>query len=117
MPEFSRSVLRICALEDGVVTISRVQASPPADSCGGGGESLPVGILVIPAFLPVQPSQINHCLPTLSPLLDHIDIHVEAQRFFDDLMLCQWRILETIRSQVNQARGRRDNAGASLLLL
>lgn len=115
MPEFDRDVLEGLRqpLEDGVVSVARVQASldfPAEVILVGAMNPCPCGFhndRVKPCSC--TPEQIRRYMGRISgPLLDRIDLHLEVPRLTQDELLSgkQGESSETIRERVMLARER-----------
>ena len=115
LPEFNRNVLEGMRqpLEDGQVTISRVQAAltyPSRFMLAAAANPCPCGFSTDPDKQCVcTPVQIQKYMSRISgPLLDRIDIHLEVPPVkFDELHgLPQGEPSKVIRSRVQKARQR-----------
>lgn len=115
LPEFNRSVLEVMRqpLEDGVVTISRVQATltyPSRFVLVAAANPCPCGFLTDPdKACTCNPMQIQKYMSKISgPLLDRIDIHVEVPSVkFDQLHgVPGGESSKAIRERVQKARKR-----------
>src|SRR6476659_8185787 len=115
MPEFDRPVLEALRqpLEDGVVTVSRVQASitfPAACILVGAMNPCPCGFKGLPEQQCVSsPTQcIKYAGKISGPLLDRIDLHIEVPRLKPDALLgaSSGECSDAIRERVCLARSR-----------
>lgn len=113
MPEFDRTVLEALRqpLEDGVVTVARVQASltfPAECILVGAMNPCPCGFKGLPEEKCVSnPSQCSKYTGKISgPLLDRIDLHIEVPRLKPDELLgaANGECSEAIRERVVAAR-------------
>jgi magnesium chelatase family protein len=113
LPEFRREVLEVLRqpLEDGIVTIARVQASiayPARFMLIAAMNPCPCGYFGDPQHgCTCSPTQIRKYQQRVSgPLLDRIDIHIEVPRLTpDDLLRTQpGEPSEAIRERVVRAR-------------
>lgn len=113
MPEFDRGVLEALRqpLEDGIVTIARVQASltfPAECMLIGAMNPCPCGFKGYPEEKCVStPTQCSRYESRISgPLLDRIDIHLTVPRLKpDELMQMEWgEPSARIRERVTRAR-------------
>jgi len=115
MPEFDRQVLEALRqpLEDGVVTVSRVQASitfPAETILIGAMNPCPCGFRGLPEQKCVSsPTQcIKYAGKISGPLMDRIDLHIEVPRLKPDELLgaSSGECSDAIRERVMSARER-----------
>jgi len=115
LPEFNRNVLEVLRqpLEDGIVTIARVQATltyPSRFMLAGASNPCPCGFLTDPDKpCTCSPQQVQRYMSRISgPLLDRIDIHVEVPPVkFDQLHgVPQGESSNILRARVQKARDR-----------
>ncbi|MEA2554502.1 MAG: magnesium chelatase family protein [Fimbriimonadaceae bacterium] len=115
MPEFDRQVLEALRqpLEDGVVTVSRVQASitfPAETILVGAMNPCPCGFRGLPEEKCVSsPSQcIKYAGKISGPLMDRIDLHIEVPRLKPEELMgaSSGECSDAIRERVVAARDR-----------
>lgn len=114
MPEFDRSVLEALRqpLEDGVVTVARVQNTitfPAECILIGAMNPCPCGFRGLPEqkCVSTPASCIKYAGKISGPLLDRIDIHIEVPRLKPDELLSRegGEPSDAIRERVVRARG------------
>jgi magnesium chelatase family protein len=115
MPEFERNVLEALRqpLEDGVVTVARVQASltfPAECILIGAMNPCPCGFKGLPEQKCVSSPTVcgRYASKISGPLLDRIDLHIEVPRLKPEELLAAptGECSEVIRDRVTRARDR-----------
>jgi magnesium chelatase family protein len=115
MPEFDRQVLEALRqpLEDGVVTVSRVQASltfPAECILVGAMNPCPCGFKGLPEQNCVSNPNVcgKYANKISGPLLDRIDLHIQVPRLKPEELLAapEGECSEAIRGRVQRARER-----------
>jgi magnesium chelatase family protein len=113
LPEFKRDALEVLRqpVEDGMITISRAQASftfPSSFMLVASMNPCPCGFYTDPARkCTCTPTQIHNYLRRISgPLYDRIDIHVEVPRLSEKELMAQPESehSDSIRARVKRAR-------------